>query len=278
MSAKPLNQYWENKVSFINLVFLEIKDVYKYRKVVETMVSSTLKTRYKRSVFGIAWSMLGPLINYTVIGFLFSLTAKFQVKNFFIYAFSGAVIYNYISTALSLSVSSLVGNESYIKKIYLPKSVYILSSILMESVNFLLSTIALFLIAWAFGALQFDLSMLFLPFSVFLTFLACFGAGLILSIAGVFFRDLLHVVPILLQSIFFLTPVFYPISAIPEKFHQYLVYNPFYIYIQLFREPIYSGKLPPTNFILSAMGISLVLMIAGLFVLKKFDNRVVFKL
>ena len=259
-------------------IYIELVDLYRYRKVVETMVSSTLRMRYKRSLFGIAWSMLGPLINYTVIGLLFSLTAKFQVENFFLYAFSGAVIYNYISTAIILSTSSLVGNEHYIKKIYLPKSVYILSAILMELVNFLFSTVALFAIAGLLGNFSFSLSLLFVPIAVFLTFLVCFGFGLILSIACVFFRDFVHIVPIVMQSIFFLTPVFYPITAIPERFRIYLEYNPFYILVQLFRNPIYNASLPPIHYISSALILSVLSMILGLVVLKVYDNKVIFKL
>jgi ABC-2 type transport system permease protein/lipopolysaccharide transport system permease protein len=268
----------DQMVNIVKSITDEIKETYRFRWVVYSFISSTLKMRYRRSILGFAWSLIGPMLNYLVMGLVISKVGRFTSKDFLAHMLIGSCIFNYMNVGFTLGGNSLIGNEHYIRKIYLPKLVFPLSSIGMEAVNFLLSLIALIVILLSIGKLELNWYFLFVPLSLITITFFTLGMGIMLSVLIVFFRDLNHIVPIVMQIAFFSTPIIYPESAIPTEYLPWLKFNPFYYLIELVRTPFIKGELPSIESLCLAFSISIIAFIVGLLIIKKYDNKIIFKL
>jgi ABC-type polysaccharide/polyol phosphate export permease len=264
--------------SFLKSIKDEFEDLYRFRWVTFAFVTSSLKIRYKRSVLGIFWSMLGPASNYLIMGTVFSVLMKNSMQNYFAYMFSGAALYNFMSASINGGPGVIIHNESYIKKIYLPKSIFILNHILMEIVNFSFSVSTLFILGLIFGKVVFDISWIILPLIILLAALFLFGIVSLLGIATVYFRDVFHILPVAMQAAFFGTPVLYSIESVPEKYHYLIHLNPFYYFITTFRAPLFLGQWPELHMFLVVVVLSILSFLSGIFFLKYFDNKIVFRL
>lgn len=256
----------------------EIKELYRFRWVTISLVRATLLLRYRRSILGFFWSLLNPIINYLVVGCVFYLLSRGTTQNFFIYMLTGSAIFNLIATSANQSPMIMIGNEQFIKKIYLPKSIFVLNTILFEVVNFSFSLGALLLLGAGLGKIPVSMSLLTVPLVVLFVLLFNFGIACILSVGAVFFRDLIHVVPILTQAAFFATPIMYEVGLVPLKYQFLISYNPFYHFVQCFRVPFYSGHMATSENYLIMSATSIIVFLLGFWVLKVNENRIVFRL
>ncbi|USN46730.1 MAG: ABC transporter permease [Pseudobdellovibrionaceae bacterium] len=254
------------------------RDTYSYRHVVYSIVRSTLKQRYRRSILGFMWTVLAPLLHYLVIGVVFSAANKIQMQNYFVFMFTGAVYFNVISGVTVNSTMAFIGNEHFIKKIYLPKLIYPLNVVSIELVNFLLSFVALVLLGILFGRLHFSPALFFLPLPIVISFGFFLGVSTLVGIMSVYFRDLMHIIPTVMQAAFFLTPILYPIELLPTQLQFIVKLNPFYYFVNCFRDPIMYQRLPSAFDMAVLTGASVVSLILGMYFLYKYDNKIVFKL
>ncbi|PWU13152.1 MAG: hypothetical protein C5B49_15090 [Bdellovibrio sp.] len=256
----------------------EIQDLVKFRWVSISLVSSTLRTRYKRSILGFFWSLLGPILSYTVMGYVFSFLMKGMVPDFFVYMFSATLIYNLLSVTILSSPAIMIANEGFIKKIYLPKSLFVVNTVALEFINFLFGMVALLFLGLVFRKLTFSWAYMYLPVPMVFALLFNFGIASMISVASVFFRDLTHILPVLMQALFFATPIMYTMDILPPEIQPYTVFNPLLYFVESFRYPIYRGTLPPAEIQVPLMLISLFIFVAGYWILKKFENKIVFRL
>lgn len=256
----------------------ELLAVYKYRYVVLAYTQTNLKLRYRRSTLGFAWTVLAPMLNYLVMGVVFSFIMRDRIPNYFAYYFSGAVFFAVISGTLNRAPIFLLGNEHYIKKIYVPKMIFVLNGTLYEVANFFLSATALLLLGAAFGKLHlsFHATLAFIPLILLVFFLI--GMGSIISIATVYFRDLNHIVPAIVQAFFFLTPVVYEKSMIPKEYQFLVALNPFFYFLEAYRIPLIFNSPPPLSYYGICLALATCSFFLGVHLIKKFDNKIVFKL
>lgn len=256
----------------------ELKETFRFRGVISSFVETSLKQRYRHSVLGFGWSLLGPLLQYGTMGFIFSLTMRASIPNYFLYFFSGATLYGFVSSTVQGSSGIMLRNENFIKKIYLPKLVYVLNQVLLEFFNFLFSFVALVLFAMAIGKIRLNWPLLFLPIPICLSVVFMVGIASIISVITVFYRDALHMVPIFMQVAFFGTPIIYEASLIPQRFQGFLKFNPFFYFVEAFRAPLYLGELPNLKCVLVCVVLALFSLIVGLITLQKYNNTIVYKL
>lgn len=256
----------------------EIVDIWKFRMVVWAFVTSIFKMRYKKSALGVIWSLLGPAMNYLVIGIVFSFFSRIQMENFFVFMFSGVVIYNLMASIINQGPGALIGSENYIKKIYLPKSIFVLNIVFLELINFCFGLLALIILGFIFKKLHINVYFLFLPVPIFFALLLSFGLNAFLSTISVFFRDFVHITPIIMQAMFFLTPILYPLNTAPERFRPILYFNPLYHVVECFRYPVFNNSLPPIQSVITMAISSTSIFILGFLFLKSYDNRIVFRL
>src|SRR5574344_551689 len=195
-----------------------IASLKKYKFLLEQLVSRDFKVKYKRSVLGILWSLLYPVMMMGVMAIVFANVFKFSTPgvSYLAYLMTGLTLFNYFSEASNLSMSSVVGNFSLINKVYIPKYIFPLSKCLFVGINFLLTLIPLYIVIIATGT-GLNWYHLLLPFSFICLFLFTVGMGFILATVSVFLRDMFYIYGIITTIWTYLTPIMYDIAIIPAK-------------------------------------------------------------
>jgi ABC-2 type transport system permease protein len=214
-----------------------------YKELLKNLVVRDLKVRYKRSVLGFFWTMLNPLLMMTIFTVVFSTFFRFRMANFVIYFLSAYLLWNFFAQSTVASMTSILKRASLIKKIYIPKAAFVLTTTISGLVNLAFAMVPLLLIMIVTGQ-RIGLSLLFLPVPVAITALFTVGLSLLLSAVAVFFHDVIEMYNVVLRALMYLTPIFYPLEIIPSPYRVLIQLNPMYHLIESFRVPIYRGILP----------------------------------
>jgi ABC-2 type transport system permease protein/lipopolysaccharide transport system permease protein len=254
-----------------------ISEIVEYRQVLQQLIHQQITMRYRRTFFGFFWTLLNPLLNMAIIAAVFSLVMKFQVNEYAIFLFAAMIPWSIFSNSLNQGGGALLANESLFKKIYLPKQLFVVSVVISTMIDSLLSTACLFIIAVFLGA-KISFALFFLPVAFLLLASFSLGIALILSVLTVYYRDVQYLIGVILQALYFATPIIYPITAIPEKFHSIFVWNPLVYYIDLFRAPIYSGVLPEVSSLTICSILSIMSVVCGVLFFRRNDSKVIFRL
>ena len=254
-----------------------LSELYYSRNVLLQLVSQQLILRYRRTVLGYLWTLINPLLMMTVMALVFSALYRVEFKSFAVFLFAGMIPWNFFSSVVTQSGTAFIQNEGLIKKIYLPKVLFPLSVALALAVDSVLSFVALFAIMIVLGA-PFSWAVLFVIPAYMLLFFFALGVGLSMSVATVYFRDLQHVILIVMQGLFFLTPIIYKHDALTGKIGWIVGLNPVVPFIDIFRMPLYEAHLPSINIILQAVGISIGALVLGLSTFVPQQKKLVFRL
>ncbi len=243
------------------IVLDEMLEVIRYRELIYQLVRRDIVARYKRSVLGIAWTMLNPLGMMIVLSIVFSQIFK-TVPGYPAYVLSGIIAWNFFSQTTSAIISSFVWGGEFFQRIYLPRSVFAFSAIGTGLVNVLISFVPLVVVMIVIGA-PIRPAFIFEPIPIIL--MACFslGFGLLISSIAVYFPDVAEMYQIVLMAWSYLSAIFYPLDILPKQMMPLLRFNPILPLIKLFRLPIYDGKIPGIADLLPALLISLVTICVG---------------
>lgn len=246
----------------------------KYGYLMRQLVSRDFKTKYKRSVLGVLWSFLNPLLTMMVQYIVFSTLFKSDIPNFAVYLLTGIVCFSFFSEATSMSLTSIVGNASLITKVYVPKYIYPLTRVMSSTINFGLSLLPL-LAVLLITRTPIRPAILLLPFGVFCLFALALGVGMLLAAAMVFFRDTQFLWGVVSMLWMYATPIFYPESIIPERFMLIYKMNPLYHIIRFIRTILINGVSPEPKAYVLALIASVVPLIIGITVFKRTQDRFV---
>lgn len=256
------------------LVLSYLSSIYHYRFLIKQLVSRDFKTKYKRSVLGIVWSFLNPLLTMLVQYIVFSTLFKSDITNFPVYLLVGVVFFNFFSEACGMGLNSIVGNAPLITKVYIPKYIFPLSRVISSFINFGLALIPLFAVLLLTGQ-QITKSVLLLPFSLMCTWIFCLGMVLILSALMVFFRDVQFLWNVVSMLWMYATPIFYPESIIPSKFAFVHQINPLYYFIRFARVVLLEGVSPEPKSYLLCIVAAAVPVIIGILLFRQTQDRFV---
>ena len=218
-----------------------------YRFLLRELVKKGIKLKYRRSYLGIIWSLLEPLLTMMVLTIVFGTLFGNKDKTFPVYILTGRLLYSYYSSSTTRALKSVRANAAMIKKVYVPKYIYPLSSVLYNYVIFLISLIVLAIVAVVQG-IQPTIYMLQIPIALILVLLLSYGCGMILATIGVFFRDMEY----LLKS----------------GFAWILKFNPLYCIISIFRSAMF-GEMMNMHYFAYALIFSLVAIVVGMICFKK---------
>ena len=254
-----------------------LSELYNSRNVLSQLVSQQLILRYRRTALGFLWTLVNPLLMMSVMAFVFSTLFNADLKTFTVFLFAGMIPWNFFSSVVTQSGNSFINNEGLIKKIYLPKGIFPLSIAIALLIDNVLSFLALFVIIITIGG-SLSWAVLFIPIAYLMLFFFTLGVGLIMSVATVFFRDLQHITLIIMQGLFFVTPILYKQDRLTGKIAWLVDFNPLVPFIDLFRAPLSQASLPSSNVILQAALLSLAAMAIGLFVFLRQEKKIVFRL
>jgi len=231
-----------------------LKNIYynfkKYIFLLKQLVSRDFKVKYKRSVLGILWSILYPLLQMSVMALVFSQMFKMTMDdtNYIVYLMVGIVVFQFFSDATSQAMSSIVSNFTLIRKIYIPKYLFPLSKSIFAGINFLLTLIPLLLIIilslLGDNPCFINWYYLLIPYVLFMLFLFATGIGFILSALSVFLRDMLYIYGIVLTIWQYFTPIFWNMEMLPESYSFIFKFNPIYQFLNGLREIILYSNFP----------------------------------
>jgi ABC-type polysaccharide/polyol phosphate export permease len=196
--------------SFPRFLVKNISDLYRFRHAIVNFVVNNLRMRYRRSVLGFVWSLLNPLMVMLVIAVVFSIIFRQDIKSFAVYIFSGLVPWNYIYASILTGCQTIINAEGFLKKVYLPKTLFPVVSVSTETANFLFSIVSLYILAIILG-FQVHWTILLLPLALVVTFFFNLGWAFLFGVVTVYFRDLTQIVIVLFQAIFYLAPIVYPL-------------------------------------------------------------------
>lgn len=268
-------------MKFLKNIFANIK---KYKFLLSQLVIRDFKVKYKRSVLGVLWSVLYPLLMMMVMAIIFSNVFKFNMEgvNYLVYLMCGLVVFNYFSEATNNAMGSIFGNSALLNKVYIPKYIFPVAKCLFVGINFLFSLIPLLLIIIFSGnpaegtKCAFNVYYLLLPFIYVCMFMFTLGVGYILATVSVFLRDMVYIWGILLTILNYFTPLFYQLSMLPQEMQMIFKLNPLYIYINATREIILYSTMPTPLYLFACFGSAFIMLLVGLFVFKKNQNKFVY--
>lgn len=246
----------------------------RYGFLIRQLVSRDFKTKYKRSALGMAWSFLNPLLTMSVQYVVFSTLFQSDIPNYPVYLLSGIVFFNFFSEAVSMGMTSITGNASLIKKVYMPKYIYPVSRILSSLVNFALAIIPLLLVMLITGT-TFTPALLLLIFDMLCLLGFVTGMSLLLTTAMTFFQDTQFLWGVVSMMWMYLTPLFYPESIIPAQFLTVYHMNPMYQYITFARICIIDGVSPEPMAYLWCILSSVVVLGLGILTFKRHQDKFV---
>jgi ABC-type polysaccharide/polyol phosphate export permease len=284
----------------------DIREVWQFREVIKNFVSQDLKVRYRRSFLGFFWSLLNPLLHMAVITLVFSIMFRFPMGQYALYVLSGLVPWSFWASSIDGCCLSIVRAEGMLKRQYFPKMVFPISVIMQNLVTFFLSLLVLLLVLAPITGFTPSKALLILPLSFLCVVAVSLGAGLIASVATVYFRDIQHLVSVFMSAWFYLTPIIYPLEVpanhptapaaisvgaapaspapgedqgpIPHKYRHYFKLNPMFAIVQMFHRPIYDGMLPTASEIAAALGVAAASFSLGLTVFRRYQNSLIFSL
>ena len=251
--------------------------VYQYRFLIEQLVSRDFKTKYKRSVLGMFWSFLNPLVTMGVQYFVFSTIFNNEIPYFPVYLLIGVLMFGFFTEAVGQGIISIVSNASLITKVYLPKYIYPFTKVMSAAINLLISLVPLVVMVLIIG-LPLTKALFLIPLGLFFLLVFCLGMALIMSTAMVFFRDTQFLWGIVSMLWTYLTPIFYAESIIPPEFLGLYRCNPMYQYITFLRTIIIDGRSPEMSSYFMCAFSALAVLILGLWLFKKKQDRFVFYL
>jgi lipopolysaccharide transport system permease protein len=243
------------------------KEIFQYRELFYFFTWRDIKIKYKQAVLGFLWAILQPLLTMLIFTFFFGklLGVPSDGIPYPVFAFSGLLMWNVFSSGLTSAGNSMVGNAHIIKKIYFPRLIIPMSAVLVAVFDFLMSFVVFIgLLIYFQMEVNFLKLCLFLPASLLLTVLCTFGMGSFLAALNVKYRDFRYIIPFLIQSLMFLTPVIYPVSIIKYQWAKYLIAaNPMSGAVDLARAAIIDKPLQ-TDLMLISIASTLILLIVGL--------------
>jgi ABC-type polysaccharide/polyol phosphate export permease len=241
----------------------ELREVINYRNLIIQLTRRDILARYKRSLLGVAWTMLNPLGMMLVLTLAFSSILRFNVPGYATFVLSGLIAWTFFSQTTTAAMVNLVWGGGLLKRIYIPRSSFALASMGTGLVNLTLSLVPL-LVVMLITRIPIRWSILFLPVPVLILLCFSVGIGLLISTWAIYFPDISEMYQILLAAWMYLNPVIYPETLLPENLRFWLQrLNPMYDIIRLFRMPIYDGRLPTLEEWLPSLLVSLAVLVIG---------------
>lgn len=247
----------------------------KYSFLIRQLVARDFKVRYKRSVLGVFWSFLNPLLMMVVQYIVFSQLFRSDIENYPVYLLSGLVVFNFFSEGVSQALGSIVGNASLITKVYIPKYIYPVTRVLSSGINLVMSLIPLIIAAILTGEYM-TKAYLMLPYILACVMVFTAGLGMVLAAGMAFFRDVQFLWGILSMLWMYLTPLFYPVSIVPEDFRRIILHNPLYVFVTAVRDIVMEGVTPRPAVFAQCTLAALIMLAAGSVVFKKTQDRFIF--
>lgn len=254
-------------------VALRLNELWEYRELLYFLVWRDIKVRYKQTILGFAWAVIQPFFTMVVFSLFFGRLAEIPSDGlpYPIFSYAALVPWTFFANGLTNSSNSLVGSSNLIKKVYFPRLVIPISTVLSGMVDFALSFTVLILMMLAFGIVP-TTNIIFLPFFLLLAFVTALGVGLWFSAMNVQFRDVRYTIGFVVQFWMFATPIAYPSSLLDEPWRTVYGINPMSGVVEGFRWALLDTDTAPGPMIIVSTVAAVVLLVSGLYYFRRMEK------
>lgn len=252
-----------------------IRESYRYRELIWALALKELKIRYKRSVLGFMWALLNPAFMMLVLTLVFSSIMRFPIPHYAIFLLSVLLPWTFFAQTLSYAVEAIVTNGDLIKKVAVPSLVFPMAAVASNVINLMLSLIPLALLVPILHH-PFYWTWIYLPVPIVALVIFTTGMTFFFAAANVFYRDVSHILQVVLSAWFYVTPIIYSIDMIGAKYRWIMKLNPIIYVINGFRLSVYYGQLPKLPSIIASFLCALVSLLVGFAVFKRHQEKFVY--
>ena len=246
--------------------------LFEYSELIKNLVSSDLKVKYKGSVLGFTWSMLNPLLMMLVLYAVFNNIFKFEEEQFALYLLIGIIAWRFLAMGTMGAMGSIVGKPTLVTKIFIPREILTFSMAMSAFISSILEFMVLIPLLIIFGAPP-SFTLLLFPIVHVLYFLIIYGVSLALAALYVYYRDLLQIWDIVLQIGFYVTPIIYPLSLVPQKYMFYYMLNPITRLMVMYRDILLYNTIPSLSDFMIVTIFGLMVFAIGSTVFKRLSHR-----
>ncbi|RGY96551.1 ABC transporter permease [Clostridium sp. AM58-1XD] len=257
----------------MGIFFRRLGGFYQYRFLMQQLVTKDIKLKYRRSFLGYLWSILNPLMIMVIMVIVFSNMFRSDIENFPVYLIIGQTLFNFMSESTNQAITSITGNAALLKKTYVPKYVFTVSKVTSSFVNTLFALGAL-VIVFIVCRVTPNIYYLLIPVILLQEYIFCLGLGMLLAQSSVFFRDIQYIYNAIITAWMYLTPLFYPITLLPDKLRQIVMaLNPMYFYVAEFRQIVLEGRMPDPYLIIAGTGAAIFVLVIGTWAFLKTQDK-----
>jgi ABC-type polysaccharide/polyol phosphate export permease len=249
-----------------------LRDFWKFRVLLKHLVLRDVKVKYQRSVLGFVWTLLNPMFTLLVLWLVFTHVMRVDMARYWAFLVSGYFVWNCTSQCLNASTKILDEHASLSRNVMFPSGILVLSSLLSKTIEFLieLTLVVVLLVVAHHGRLPASFALL--PVAIVLQLAITAGLMYPLAVVSVFFRDVQHALPILVTTLFYVTPVFYPATMIPEQARGLFLLNPLAWMLMVYHSILYDGRMPEPWLLGGLAAAAAVLFTIGYLIFKRYQN------
>jgi len=246
------------------------------RHIVREFVSTTLRIRYRTSFLGFLWTLVHPLLILIVLSLVFSKVLRFEMDQYPVFLFSGLIPWQFFAASISASGTSLLVNQGLIRKIRVNLMLFPFSAVMVAAVNMMFAMIAMSVLFMFLGA-RISVHLILLPAGMAFLFMFTLGVGLIAMTLTTFLRDFEHIISVLMQALFFCTPIIYPVTAVPTL-APLLNANPLSWLLAFFQHGLYYHTWPTAQLWVVSSVVSLTMLFIGYALYRRYEHEYIFRL
>lgn len=257
----------------MELLLKRLRGFYQYRFLMKQLVEKDIKLKYRRSFLGYLWSILNPLMVMVIMVIVFSNMFRSDIQNFPVYLIIGQTLFSFMNESTNQAIGSITSNAALLKKTYVPKYVFTVSKVSSSFINTLFALGAL-VIVFIVCRVSINIYYLFIPLILLQEYIFCLGLGMLLAQSAVFFRDIQYIYNALITAWMYLTPLFYPITLLPEQLQRGVkLFNPMYFYITQFRQIVLEERMPDLYLINAGCIAAIAMLIIGTWAFQKSQDK-----
>lgn len=256
-------------------MFHLLKEIGGNWELIWALALKELRIRYKRSTLGFLWSLLNPLLTMVILTIVFSTIAQLPLQHYAVFLISTLLPWTFLAQALSYGAESIVLNGELLKKVYIDKAVFPVAAVVSNIINFLLSLLPLVLLL-ACLRFPFHWTWVYLPVPLIGLVMFTLGCAFFCAAANVFFRDVSHILQIVLSAWFYVSPIIYSLDFVPQKYRFFFRLNPMLYILNGFRDAIYYGSLPSRQSMGLSLGIGVAVLAMGYAFFRHWQERFVY--
>lgn len=243
-----------------------------FRFLFEELTKRDFRKKYKRTMLGMMWSVLNPLLTLLIMRIVFTQFFGATIPHYTTYLFAGNLVYSYFTEATNSGMYALISNKDIFSKVNVPKYMFVLSANSSALINFML-TVCIFLVFAAIDGIAFTWTFFLLLFPILFLLAFNIGVSMILSAVNLFFQDTKYLYSIFTMLLMYLSAIFYQVESFPIAYQRFFLMNPVYVFIKFVRVVVIDGHAPSIEFFLLSMFYALMVNLIGATIYKKHNNR-----